>query len=83
MVTKELETNKTTVPNIVSTKILKTNKNVPAKLLCYLINLLLQLGSFPDILKIAEIIPSYKKREPLECENYLSISLLSNIDMKY
>ena len=76
---KELKANKTTGPNSIPTKILKNNKNELSKPLCDLINLVFQSGAFPDILKTAKIIPIYKKGDPLECDNYHPISLLSNI----
>ena len=48
----------------------KNNKNDLVKPLCDLINLVLQSGTFPDILKTAKIIPIYNKGDPLECDNY-------------
>ena len=48
----------------------KNNKNELAKPLCDLINLVLQSGTFPDILKTAKIIPIYNKGGSLECDNY-------------
>ena len=35
---------------------------------------------FPDSLKIAKVIPVYKKGSKLECANYKYISLLSTFD---
>ena len=76
---KELKANETTGPNSIPTKILNNNKNELAKPLCDLINLVLQSGAFPDILKNAKFIQIYKKGDPLECNNYRPISLLSSI----
>ena len=36
-------------------------------------------GMFPDILKSSEIIPIHKKGDTTTCNNYRSISLLSNL----
>lgn len=44
----------------------------------YIINLSLQSGVFPDMMKAAIIIPIYKKGDPLNIENYRQISLLSS-----
>ena len=76
---KELQDRKTTGSNIIPSKILKNNKDVLSKLLCDLINLVLVSGTFPQQLKTAKIIPVYSKEDPLDCTNYLPISLLSNL----
>ena len=40
-------------------------------------------GVFPDILKIANVIPIHKKGNKLDCSNYRPISLLSNISKNF
>ena len=45
-----------------------------------LFNLSIATGSYPDCLKIAEVIPIYKKGDPSKCNNYRLISLLSQFD---
>ena len=45
-----------------------------------LFNLYFSSGIFPDKLKIAKILPVFKKGSKLECSNYRPISLLSNLD---
>ena len=74
---------KSTGPNSIPSKILKNNKDVLSKSLCDLINLVFVSGTFPQQLKTAKIIPDYKKRDPLDCTNYLylnqTISPLSNL----
>ena len=47
--------------------------------LCAIINMSLQEGVFPSLLKAANICPIFKKGEKFKCENYRPISLLSNI----
>ena len=47
--------------------------------LCELINLVFETGEFPDILKTAKVIPTFKKGDPLNFNIYRPTSLLSNI----
>ena len=44
-----------------------------------LINQSFVSGIFPEPLKLASVIPIFKKADPLECTNYRPISLTSNI----
>ena len=45
----------------------------------YIVNLSLSLGIFPNSLKIAKIIPIYKKDDPTQITNYRPISLLPSV----
>ena len=40
-------------------------------------------GTFPSIFKTIKAIPVYKKESKVQCSNYSSISLLSNIDKTF
>ena len=45
--------------------------------LTYLINLSFEKGVFPNRLKIARVVPVYKKCNTADCRNYRPVSLLS------
>ena len=63
----------------ISSKLLKVIAPVIIKPLSLLINRVLNTGIFPDKLKIAKVIPIYKKCDPKLFENYRPISLLPTI----
>lgn len=63
----------------VSVNVLKKNADVLSTVLCYLINRSLEEGIFPDLLKIADVQPVYKKGDPENIENYRPVAILSNI----
>ncbi|ELU18431.1 hypothetical protein CAPTEDRAFT_48939, partial [Capitella teleta] len=46
------------------------------ELLLHIINLSFIHGTFPDDLKVAQVVPLYKKGSPMELGNYRPISLL-------
>ena len=54
----------------ISSKLLKVIAPVISKPLTLLINQVLNTGIFPDKLKIAKVIPIYKKGDPQLFENY-------------
>ena len=41
-----------------------------------IVNLSFVTGIFPDLCKIAKVVPIFKKDDPLKCNNYRPISLL-------
>ena len=63
----------------ISAKLLKVIEPVILKSLTLLINQVLYSGIFPDKLKIAKVIPIFKKDDPSLFENYRPISLLPTI----
>ena len=65
-------------PNSLPTSLLKSAQEVISKPLC-IINNSFKNGIFPDLFKVAKIIPVYKKGSKLDRSNYRPISLLSNI----
>ena len=74
-----LKTNKTAGPGSVPTRILKDFKKSLSKPISDLTTLSFSSGTFPEILKQAEVIPIFKKGNQQNCNDYRPISLLSNI----
>ena len=66
----------------ISSRLLKASKNVICKPLTLIINQTLTSGIFPDTLKIAKIIPLFKKGDRTLLENYRPISILPAISKK-
>ena len=63
----------------ISTKLLKTFKLEICKSLTLIINQTLPTGIFPDSLKVAKVIPLYKKGDKALLGNYRPISILPSI----
>ena len=66
-------------PNSIPTHILKLNLDFLTMPLKHVINLSFSEGCFPQMLKLADICPIFKKKDKNRCENYRPISLLSNL----
>ena len=78
-VIKELKNNKSTGPSSIHSKLLKLFQTALSKPISLIANLSFSSGTFPDNLKIANVIPIFKKDDPTICNNYRPISLLPNI----
>ena len=78
LIISSLNSNKSTGPNSLLTKILKLLKNKISTHLADIFNLFFSLGVFPSILKVAKVIPIHKKESKLFCSNYRPVSLLSS-----
>ena len=63
----------------ISSKLLQIIEPVILKSLTMVINQVLSTGIFPDKLKIAKVIPIFKKDDPALFNNYRPISLLPTI----
>ena len=70
-------------PTSIPTNILKYLVNDIASPLSLIINLALTSGVHPDKLKIAKVIPIFKKGSKLKTCNYRPISLLSNLNKMF
>ena len=78
-VIKELKNNKSTGPSSIPSKFLKLFQTALSKTISLIANLSFSSGTFPNNLKIANVIPTFKKDDPTICNNYRPISLLPNI----
>ena len=76
---KQLKRNKAFRPSSIPTKFLKLFQNELSKPISLIINLSFSTGTFPVELKIAKVMPFFKKGDPSCCTNYRPISLLSNL----
>ena len=74
-----MNTSKSVGPYSIPTNILKLSHSVLSKPLVKLINFSFSEGTFPDLLKFANVIPVFKKGDNLDYNNYRPISLISNI----
>ncbi len=72
--------NKSTGPASIPLRLLKVVANIIVVPLCRIINLSFINGVFPDVLKVAKVIPLHKGGSTLECNNFRPISLLSIFD---
>ena len=80
---KNLDIKKGSLSSDIPTKIIKEFDDLFAIFITENFNLCLNKGEFPEILKIAEVTPIYKKANPFEKDNYRPISILSNISKIY
>ena len=78
-----IQLSKASGPNSIHTKLLKDCIHIFSFILSILINKSFSEGSFPDFLKLANVIPIFKKNDKNICSNYRPISLLSNIGKIY
>ena len=67
----------------IPTKIIQQFSDIFMDFLYNNFNSCLESGIFPDELKLAEVIPVYKKNDKKDKSNYRPISILSNISKIY
>ena len=75
-----LDKNKSVGPYSIPNNILILLKNEISNSLADLFNLSFSSGKFPSVLKIAKVVPVYKKDSKLDYQNYRPIISLSNIE---
>ena len=75
-----LDLSKSTGLHQIPIKFLKLATTVVAPISTVMFNCCIQEGTYSNILKFAQIIPIYKKRDKEKCRNYRPISLLYPIN---
>ena len=73
---ENLNNKKTVRSNDVETRFIKYSKSIISPIISDLFNLCVNKGVFPNCLKIAEIIPIYRKDDKNKAINYRPIALL-------
>ena len=74
-----IRTGKSYGPNNIPTRILKNFKKELSKPLSDVINISFLSGIFLNSMKLAKVVPVYKRDNKLDCSNYRPISLLPNL----
>ena len=77
VIINSLKSGKTVGPHSIPIYLLKIPSEYIAVPLCDIVNESLSSGIFPDMMKLAKVIPLYKKNSPEVPSNYRPISLLS------
>ena len=72
--------NKSSGPASIPLRLLKIAADLIVIPLCYIINISFSTGVFPDVLKVAKVIPLHKGGSTQEVNNFRPISLLSIFD---
>ncbi len=72
--------NKSSGPASIPLRLLKIAADLVVIPLCHIINISFSTGVFPDILKVAKVIPLHKGGSTQEVNNFRPISLLSIFD---
>ena len=75
-----LKSSKNFAPYSIPTKIMKISKEIISLPLSHLINDSITKESFPNICKLAQVMPIFKSESRLLCTNYRPISLPLNIN---
>ena len=79
----QTDTTKYIGPNSIPPKTLKLLAQTISKPISKLVSLSFSTGTFPESMKISEVISIHKKDLKLQCNNYRPTSLLSNISKIY
>ena len=76
---KTINIRKSVGPFSIKNRVLKEFNKVFAVPISHIFNVSLDSGVFPKKMKIAIVVPVYKKDDSLDCNNYRPISSLPNI----
>ena len=79
----KLNRKKVTLSNDIPTKIIQQFSEIFTNFLYDNFNSCLKNGIFPNKLKLAEVVPLYKKNDKKDKSNYRPTSILSNISKIY
>ena len=82
-VISQLSVTKASGPNGIPTKILKMISQEISSPLCKIINTCITTGNHPELLKMVNVFPIFKKGSRLLVSNYRPISLLSNLNKNF
>ena len=74
-----LSTKKATKNGDIPAKILNKSVNIYIKEITFIINDCLEKGIFPDDLKLADVLPIFKKEDSFKKENYRPVSILPHM----
>ena len=80
IIPSSLDISKSKGPYSIPSKVLNVLKNDAFEQLADLLNLSFITGTFPTLLKIAEVIPIHKIEFKLDFTNYYPTTLLANLD---
>ena len=72
----DINPNKLSSKDSIPPKMLKISSEATANILQKLLNNSLETGAFPDSLKLADITPVFKNKDPLNKTNYCPVSVL-------
>ena len=74
-----LNAKKATGADNISAKLLKSCAASISRPICNLVNIAFSKSQFPVGIKVAQVLPLYKKKDPLNKENYRPVSILPTI----
>ena len=75
-----LDLNKSPGHDEFTAKFLKISHNIISPTLCEIFNICIKKGEYPNLLKIAKVLPIFKKGSKTQVSNYRPISVLSCIN---
>ena len=80
---KNIGIKKATGVDQMSARLLKASTPVTTHHICHLVNQSISSSIFPDRLKEAQVIPLFKKEDPLSKKNYRPVSILPMVSKVY